>query len=347
MISSRTPDHRLKFRKSLQVIRMLARPCALVLAAFWMAVSQPLIADAAGTPLPPVQSGSMPVPQVKYGSIERLSAFPSRYVAAHNIDIWLPPGYPRQAPYAVLYMFDGQMLFDPRHTWNHESWGAAGTAARLLAKRKVRPFIIVGIWNAGANRESEYFPQKPFDTMSTAQRRRVRHMPLAMPVPPYSDRFLRFLVDELKPYVDSHYRVDPARDATFVMGSSMGGLISLYAISEYPQVFGGAGCLSTHWLGTALSDTRGNPSPKALLDYLRAHAPSPQHHLIYFDHGTRTLDAYYGPYQRRVDQLFRAKGYDAADFRSLVFPGADHTERSWAARLQVPFQFLLGSGAHH
>ncbi len=281
-----------------------------------------------------------PVPHVAVGRIVQLQES-SRFVPPHTVDVWLPPGYPAQAPYAVLYMFDGQMLFDATQTWNHESWHAAGTAAQLIRRGRTRPFIIVGIWNAGDHRESEYYPQKPWLSLSDVQRGRVRSMGLKLPVAPYSDAFLRFLVDELMPRIDRHFRVATDANNTVVMGSSMGGLMAWYAMSEYPDTFGGAGCLSTHWPGTALRPHRSNPSPNAFVAYLKAHIPSAAGHRIYFDHGTVTLDAMYAPTQQRVNRLFRAHGYGAANFMSKVFPGAAHTENAWAARLAVPMQFLL------
>lgn len=293
-----------------------------------------------------------PLPQVSAGRIVRLRRFPSQYVEPRNVDVWLPPGYPQQAPYAVLYMFDGQMLFDARLTWNHESWHAARTAARLIATGKTRPFIIVGIWNTPL-RMSEYYPQKPWESLTGAQRRelfsqRFWHQPV-LPVAPFSDAFLKFMTRELKPAIDRRFAVDPKRNATFVMGSSMGGLLAWYALAEYPQVFGGAACLSTHWPGVSLSlkPQPHNPSPVAFIRFIREHFPSPAHHRLYFDRGTRTLDALYGPMQRRVDRVLRSKGWSGRHFESLVFPGADHSENSWAARLAIPMTFLLAprSGA--
>ncbi len=283
---------------------------------------------------------SAPLPHVAAGQIVRLEET-SRFVPPHTVDVWLPPGYPAQAPYAVLYMFDGNMLFDATQTWNHQSWRAADTAAGLIRAGRTRPFIIVGIWNAGDRRESEYYPQKVWQSLSRPQRERARSMDLKLPLAPYSDAYLRFLVDELKPRIDRRFRVATDAADTAVMGSSMGGLMAMYAISEYPEVFGGAGCLSTHWPGTALEPRPHNPSPGAFVAYLQAHIPAPRSHRIYFDHGTATLDAMYGPTQRRVDKLFRARGYSGADFRSEVVAGAAHTEAAWAARLDRPMRFLL------
>jgi enterochelin esterase-like enzyme len=119
----------------------------------------------------------------------------------------------------------------------------------------------------------------------------------------------------------------------------MGGLISLYGLSEHPSVFGAAACLSTHWPGSFLLD---DPTlPEALLGYIEAQLPAAGRHRLYFDHGTATLDAWYPPWQARVDELLRDKGYSASDWQSLSFPDAEHSEQAWAARLDRPLEFLF------
>ncbi|WP_238149679.1 alpha/beta hydrolase [Dyella jiangningensis] len=281
------------------------------------------------------------------GKIQRLARFPSQFVAPHDVDVWLPPGYPEHAPYAVLYMFDGQNLFGEREAGKLPSWQADTTAAKLMSEGKARPFIIVGIANAATERMSEYFPQKPWESLTPDQRRTLFAQQLGnfqiMPVAPYSDAFLKFVTQELRPAIDQRFAVDTRPDATFVMGSSMGGLMAWYAMAEYPDIFGGAACLSTHWPGPYLSlDARtDDPAPDAFVDYIQHHFPSAERHRIYFDHGTATLDANYGPTQQRVDQWLKASGWKGDRLESRVFEGAEHSERSWAARLAIPMGFLL------
>ena len=123
------------------------------------------------------------------------------------------------------------------------------------------------------------------------------------------------------------------------MGSSMGAIISLYAISEYPQVFGAAGCLSTHWLGGFDNNAR---VPLAIFDYFRDRIPDPSTHRIYMDHGTLGLDAYYAVHQQFFDLMMRDKGYTDLNYASRIFPGADHEEAAWAERLGIPLAFLAG-----
>jgi predicted alpha/beta superfamily hydrolase len=283
------------------------------------------------------------VPEVGAGRIERLEAFASQFVPARNVDVWLPDDYPAQAPYAVLYMHDGQQLFDAALTWNAQEWRADEVADELIRSGKTRPFIIVGVANGEPARHSEFFPQRAFALLDPAEQARMYTLkrgddPLfARPVD--SDHYLKFLATELKPYIDTHYAVAPGPEQTAIMGSSMGGLISMYALAEYPEVFGAAACLSTHWAGTVTADD--HPAQEALLAWVERDFPQPRGQRIYMDRGDQTLDAWYPPLQTRVDALMRAKGYGRGDWLSLAFPGTEHSEKSWSARLHVPMQFLF------
>ena len=113
----------------------------------------------------------------------------------------------------------------------------------------------------------------------------------------------------------------------------MGGLVSLYALCQYPQVFGGAGCLSTHWPIGGME----------LVDGMAAMLPAPGRHRLYFDYGTATLDAQYEPFQTAMDGRMAAAGYRRdEDWFILKFEGAEHTEAAWRARVETPLRFLLG-----
>jgi predicted alpha/beta superfamily hydrolase len=154
-----------------------------------------------------------------------------------------------------------------------------------------------------------------------------------------SDNYLKFIVDELKPYIDKTYSTKSDQRNTFIAGSSMGGLISMYALCEYPKVFRGAVCLSTHWPG--IFTVANNPIPEAFINYLNTNLPSPKTNSIYFDFGTATLDSLYEPLQNKVDVVMKRKGFSAKNWKTLKFEGAEHTEKAWANRLRTPIQFLL------
>lgn len=291
--------------------------------------------------LPSLMKGQQPV--VSSGTLNYITNFESKFVAARDVEIWLPNGYSANKKYAVLYMHDGQMLFDAATTWNKQAWEVDETASKLQADQQTRDFIVVGINNTN-KRHPEYFPQKPYESLTDTQKQLVTQAlkekgRISDQFVPVSDAYLQFLVSELKPYIDSHYAVDSSPAATYIAGSSMGGLISLYALCEYPNVFGGAACLSTHWPG--IFAVEGNPVPDAFLRYMRTHLPNPNTHKIYFDYGDQTLDALYPPLQQKVDEVMKEKGFDAKHWRTQFFPGKDHSEQSWKERLAIPLQFLL------
>jgi enterochelin esterase-like enzyme len=283
-------------------------------------------------------------PNVKYGRVERTENFPSAFVTPRHIDVWLPEGYSDKKKYAVLYMHDGQMLFDSTTTWNKQSWRVSETLSKLMTEGKVRDVIVVGIWNGGATRHSDYFPQKPYESLTSIEKDTViRQLRAAgrtdQTFKPVSDNYLKFVVKELKPLIDKKYATLPNRQNTFIAGSSMGGLISMYAICEYPNVFGGAACLSTHWPGTFKISN--NPIPKAFGKYMKTNLPNPKKNKIYFDYGDQTLDALYPPLQHRIDSVMQLRGYDAKNWETKFFAGDDHSEQAWAKRLHIPLLFLL------
>jgi predicted alpha/beta superfamily hydrolase len=109
------------------------------------------------------------LPKVVSGKIERIENFQSKYVTSRNIDIWLPEGYNDQTKYAVLYMHDGQMLFDPDQSWNQQAWNIDDVATDLLRENAIRNFIVVGIWNSGQTRHQDYFPQKACHSLKQHQ----------------------------------------------------------------------------------------------------------------------------------------------------------------------------------
>ena len=285
------------------------------------------------------------LPKVVHGKVERIENFESKYITPRNVDIWMPEGYSPSQKYSVLYMHDGQMLFDPESSWNKQAWNIDDVASKLFQSHKIEKFIVVGIWNGGETRHSDYFPQKPFELLSNSQRDTVNaqlkssHVPITNTFLPQSDNYLKFIVKELKPYIDKTYSVYSDKENTYVMGSSMGGLISMYAICEYPKVFGGAACLSTHWPGTFTLDN--NPIPDAFITYLNKNLPNPKSHKIYFDCGDETLDKLYPEIQKKVDQLMVEKGYNEDNWITKYFPGENHSENAWSKRLHIPLGFLF------
>ncbi len=277
----------------------------------------------------------------------------SAHVAAREVHIWQPDsetlGQDSQQPpeHGVIYMHDGQMAFNESETWNGGNWGINGTLTRLIKEREIPPTMVVAVNNGASKlRFPEYFPQKPLDYMSAEQHTHIDELRLEDKLvfggnPIQSDNFLKFLVDELKPHIDQNYPVFTDPDHTMTLGSSMGGLISLYALCEYPHIFGSAACLSTHWQGAAYKED--TFITEAFFKYFDKHLPSPQTHQLYFDHGTVTLDKWYPPVQKEFDKIMIAHGYDEENWQTRNFEGADHSENAWKERAHIPLTFLLKS----
>ena len=270
--------------------------------------------------------------------------FSSDILSSRNLDIYLPIGYHSSRDnFPVLYMHDGQMLYDSTTTWNNKEWGVDEIMDREISDENIRPTIVIGIHNGGADRHIEYFPQKPFEMLDSIAQDTLlntngeRHIFSGRIK---SDKYLQFLVKELKPWVDSEFRTLPSKNDTFIAGSSMGALISMYALCEYPSVFGGAACLSSHWPGIFVVEN--NPIPKVFVEYMQVNLPEPGNNKIYFDYGTETLDSMYEPFQLKIDSLMINSGYTSNDWITRKFEGAAHDETSWGERLHIPFQFLLG-----
>ena len=279
---------------------------------------------------------------VASGRLYRIHDYPSDHITPRNIDIWVPESHDTTR-HAVLYMHDGQMLFDGSTTWNGQEWNVDETLTRLMGEDSVPSIMVVGIWSNPDTRHSDYFPQKPFEQMSAADKQAVMSAVRDQDSQLFrtdiaSDGYLRFITKELKPFVDAHFPTRPERRTTWTMGASMGGLISMYALAEYPEVFGGFGAVSTHWPGIFEMDA--NPVPEAFLSYMDRELPAPGSHRLYFDFGTETLDAMYEPHQQRVDALVASKGYTDADWMTRKFEGKDHSEASWSERFHIPVLFL-------
>jgi enterochelin esterase-like enzyme len=282
-------------------------------------------------------------PKISSGTIKHYENFESKFVVTHNVDVWMPDGYNAKNKYAVLYMNDGEEMFDTSSTSVKNGWAVDETVTRLLKEDKIKKCIVVAIWSKGHLRHGEYFPQKPFETFSTKEQDSMYQVkfPIKQMLQSkvQSDNYLKFLVKELKPFIDKNYSTLKDINNTFIGGSSMGALISWYAVCEYPKVFGGAACMSTHWPG--LLPSKNNFIPNTFNQYLQANAPSAKNHKFYFDYGSIQADWFYKPLQTKVDLLFETKGYTVENYVSKEFKGDDHSSKSWKKRLDIPLLFLL------
>jgi len=270
------------------------------------------------------------------GKLDHYEEVTSKRARTRTVEVWTPPGYEKLSDrtYPVIYMHDGQNLFEARHSFSGVSWGMDEAVVRSMEKLGHDGVIIVGIWNT-PDRIPEYMPQRPLERIRNF---RIRsHFARIYGGHACSDDYLWFIVNELKPSVDRHYRTRSGARDTFMMGSSMGGLFTVYAFCEHPEVFSSVACLSTSWT------VGGNQ----MLTYLHKHIPEPDAHRVYFDYGVEAFIGAYDHIQHQADNLFRIAGYRPAEHTmTRHFPGASHSEDAWRHRVDVPLEFLLAPGTN-
>jgi enterochelin esterase-like enzyme len=299
----------------------------------WLAALIVLLLAGCMTPLPATPDK---------GRIVEIEQVAAEGLPDQRLSIWLPPGYDQGTRrYPVLYMHDGHNLFDPAKSNFNKVWAADKAMLAVMATGKVEPHIIVGIWAPGQDRYRQYLPQSVYDAAASTPRAAMDAM---IEGPVISRAYLDWLAGPLKQSIDREYRTLPGRDTTAIMGSSMGGLMSCYAFLERPEIYGRAGCISSHW---PAADPRAvgeaNPELIALWDrWFAERLGNPDGRRLWMDHGTATLDQFYAPYQQAIDARFAAVGWtEGKDFRSEVYDGAEHEENAWAARLPEIFGWLL------
>lgn len=216
----------------------------------------------------------------------------SVHVQPRNVTIWLPPGYDQSSRrYPVIYMHDGQNVFTPGRAYGGEEWGVDEALSRMMAAGRTRGAIVVGIWNTNL-RGREYLPAKIVAALPAEIRAQVETTHSGSSL---ADAYLRFAVEELKPRIDDSFRTSPGRADTSIMGSSMGGLISLYALGEYPGVFGAAAAVSIHWpMGDPRRGLGADPAAVAWAfgEWLDGVTARPGRNRLYIDIGDQTLDAF-------------------------------------------------------
>ncbi len=259
----------------------------------------------------------------------RLHTLESRVFGnSRTIRVLLPPDYDAAGNaarrYPVLYLLDGQNLFDAcLSNVSHREWGVDETVYRLIRERAIPPLIVVGIDHAGKDRAHEFLPYKDFVGDAS------------MPEPA-GKRFPDFLTEEVMPLVESRYRILPGHANTGIGGSSYGGVASLYALLAKPAVFG-YGLIESPTLWIGMGQLVRDTNPLVAIP-----------NRVVFGFGGREVQGE-GKGERLMASLmgvvegnFRGAGYDDTTFRYVVDPGAGHNEDAWAKRLPGALTFLFG-----
>lgn len=246
--------------------------------------------------------------------------FASRFLSTRrDLLVYLPPGYdPSGARHPVLYLQDGQNLFDPETAFGGQDWRADATADAMISSGEIEPIIIVGIYHTGSRRVSEYTP-----TRDPVLRKGGK-----------ADRYAQMLAREIKPFIDHEYRTKKGCQHTAVGGSSLGALAALTAALQFPRVFGQTALLSPSvwWDGRSIVATvnryRSRSRPRIWLDVGTSEGQAPR--IVLRD--ARTLrDAL-------VDNGWRP----GSSLEYCEIDGAGHNEAAWAARFDRVLAFLFG-----
>jgi predicted alpha/beta superfamily hydrolase len=246
--------------------------------------------------------------------------FPSRYLStARNIAVYLPPGYETSgARYPVLYLQDGQNLFDPATAFGGRDWRADITADELIRRGKIAPLILAGIYNTGVRRISEYTPTRD---------RRLRKGGKAA-------RYAQMLVREIKPFIDQTYRTRKAAADTAAGGSSLGALAALVAGIDYPRVFGKLALLSPSvWWDN-----------HSILRLIEASTPRQPRQQIWLDAGTAEgrSPAKVVEEARLLRDALAGKGWrEGSGFHYEEAQDHSHNEQAWGERFGRVLEYLF------
>jgi predicted alpha/beta superfamily hydrolase len=256
------------------------------------------------------------------GNIKRHRAFPSKVLGnRRDVLVYLPPGYTRfsRTRYPVLYLHDGQNVFDAATSFAGVEWGVDETAQRLIRQKLIEPLIIVAIANTGENRIHEYAPTP--GVIETKGKRKKRSRGLARV-------YGQFLIEELKPYIDRKYRTKREAEFTGLGGSSLGGLVTLAIGILFPHAF-------TRLIVMSPSIWWDDFAIYRLVDTIEE-KPALR---IWLDTGTFEPGWENG---RKLRDLLVGKGWKLYDdLQYLEIEGAEHSEAAWAIRVDPALRFLF------
>jgi predicted alpha/beta superfamily hydrolase len=293
----------------------VSRPLILLCAA-WL-FSAAALADSPATTCKSTVSGDLrlhPLESRIFGNTRTIRVLvPRDYDAPEN----------RSRRYPVLYMLDGQNLFDAcLSDVSHHEWGLDEIVYRLVAEKKIPPMIVVGVDHAGKDRGHEYLPYKDFIGDPD------------MPEPA-GKRFPDFLAKEVMPLVDRKYRTLQGQPNTGIGGSSYGGVAALYALLAQPGRFG-YGLIESPTLWIGMGQLVRDTSPLIAMPVK-----------VFFGFGGKEADDHVivdkmAGLIRQVESNFRKEGYGDSTFRFFFEPGAMHTESAWEQRLPGALTFLFG-----
>lgn len=261
-----------------------------------------------------------------------------------EIFVWTPDAAETHPRLPVLYLQDGQNLFDSRRVVFGAAWEIDASISRLVDAGLIPPTIVVGIACA-ADRLAEYAPALILRATDPGARAAVNTAWGAHP----SDAYARLVTDRIKPLIDGAFRTLPGPDTTFVAGASMGGVAALELLARRPDLFAGAAALSAHLSLLPVDGSEYRPDgfardvAAAVGSFARDHLPPAGRHRLWLDRSELDVDRHYGPSHTAMVDALLEKGYRPdVDLVSRTFMGVGHNEAAWRDRLDPALAFLLG-----
>jgi esterase/lipase superfamily enzyme len=258
-----------------------------------------------------------------------------------TVYVWKPTNYTSSIKYNVLYMHDGQMLFDAATTWNHQEWRVDEILDSLITDNIIQPCIVVGICNVNGYRYADYFPQDVFESIPVhVQEGLLEKQNIdALCGNVYAD----WIATQLAPKINLIYSTHNTANHQCIAGSSMGGLASWYIALRHSKLFGNAMCFSTHWPGgdpTSLGDTVFNAFRAYIEKSDAVTTLRNSNGKFYFDCGDKTLDKYYPAMQRQIDKVFYNKQFDLTQYWAVYDSDAAHDELAWSKRFGLAMMYI-------
>jgi predicted alpha/beta superfamily hydrolase len=246
----------------------------------------------------------------------------------HRVDVWSPREIHPSTP--ILVIHDGKNIFDEGDSHTGKTWGML---TALREELRGDPPIVIGVWGLSDDtRIRELSPQSIVESNPDKCWEHVPERYATTGKDSFGNQYVSLLADAIVPFVQTRYGITPNFKTTAVMGGSMGGLMSLYAMAKRPDVFGTAICFSTHWIfGSELM-------VKELVGLL----PEPGEHRVWTDTGTIELDQHYPPFHNMAMAALRDRGYrEPDDLIGGIYPNSGHHELYWSRRVADALNWWL------
>ncbi len=288
---------------------------------------------------------------VSFGELENF-VIESDY-DTRKIQIYYPNNKTIDSDTLFIFMNDGEELFNAAESWHNMEWGIDEKIEQMNLNENELNFVIIGIYSAKkgnrffvdeTKRYAEYFPKESIPYFDSGfKKRRYQEW-----VNNNNLYYLEFLTEDVIPFVEDKFDISLNNKNLGIIGASMGGLSALNALIEHPDLFGFAGCISTHWVGIKPLEyfllpfvgkiDGDDDTANAIISYIEDNITNIDDQKIYFDHGTIGLDSLYSKPQRRVNKILDLQ---SKNYKYIVFDGYDHYAPEFGSRFDSVLEYLV------